>query len=317
MHRAVRGTFEPAGRRQPTCTGRPRPCSPPGPNRSASRSSPPTCAQGLPDGEFFGVITQLPGAGGEVVDWTELVGRGPRARCAGRDRRRPAGADADHPAGRDRCRRGLRQHPTLRRANGIRRTARRLSGRARQPCPAAAGPAGRGVGGRRRIAGLPAVAADPRAAHPPRQGDQQHLHRAGSAGGDRRDVRQLSRRRRPDRDRPPGARPRPRRGRRALGGGRRGGARPFFDTVLASVPGRAEEVRDEAKSRGINVWLVDDDHVSVSCDEATTAEHVDAVLAAFGAATRRGDASTGPTSPPGRRSSSPIPRSPGTAPRPR
>ena len=29
--------------------------------------------QGLPDGEFFGVITQLPGAGGEVVDWTELV----------------------------------------------------------------------------------------------------------------------------------------------------------------------------------------------------------------------------------------------------
>ena len=31
--------------------------------------------QGLPDGEFFGVITQLPGAGGEVVDWTELVGQ--------------------------------------------------------------------------------------------------------------------------------------------------------------------------------------------------------------------------------------------------
>ena len=29
--------------------------------------------QGLPDGEFFGVIAQLPGAGGEVVDWTDLV----------------------------------------------------------------------------------------------------------------------------------------------------------------------------------------------------------------------------------------------------
>src|SRR5258707_1269661 len=28
---------------------------------------------GLPDGDFFGVITQLPGASGEVVDWTELV----------------------------------------------------------------------------------------------------------------------------------------------------------------------------------------------------------------------------------------------------
>jgi glycine dehydrogenase len=58
----------------------------------------------------------------------------------------------------------------------------------------------------------------------------------------------------------------------------------FFDTVLARVSGRAAQVRDDAKARGINVWLVDDDHVSVSCDEATTPDHVDAVLAAFGAA---------------------------------
>jgi glycine dehydrogenase len=57
----------------------------------------------------------------------------------------------------------------------------------------------------------------------------------------------------------------------------------FFDTVLAKVPGRAEEVRAAAKSRGINVWLVDADHVSVSCDEATTAHLVEDVLAAFGA----------------------------------
>ncbi|MCV7238796.1 aminomethyl-transferring glycine dehydrogenase [Mycolicibacterium celeriflavum] len=59
--------------------------------------------------------------------------------------------------------------------------------------------------------------------------------------------------------------------------------RAFFDTVLARVPGRAGAVRDAAKARGINVWLADDDHVSVSCDEATTAAHVEAVLAAFGA----------------------------------
>jgi glycine dehydrogenase len=59
----------------------------------------------------------------------------------------------------------------------------------------------------------------------------------------------------------------------------------FFDTVLAKVPGRAGQVHGEAKSRGINVWQVDDDHLSMSCDEATTPEHVDAVLAAFGAAT--------------------------------
>jgi glycine dehydrogenase len=58
----------------------------------------------------------------------------------------------------------------------------------------------------------------------------------------------------------------------------------FFDTVLARVPGRATEIRDKAKARGVNIWLVDADHVSVSCDEATSAQHVDAVLSAFGAA---------------------------------
>ncbi|MGH3678110.1 MAG: aminomethyl-transferring glycine dehydrogenase [Mycobacterium sp.] len=62
----------------------------------------------------------------------------------------------------------------------------------------------------------------------------------------------------------------------------------FFDTVLARVPGRAGQVRDRAKARGINVWCVDGDHISVSCDEVTTGEHVDAVLAAFGAS-RVGD----------------------------
>jgi glycine dehydrogenase len=67
----------------------------------------------------------------------------------------------------------------------------------------------------------------------------------------------------------------------------------FFDTVLARVPGRAKEIRDAAKARGINVWVADDDHVSVSCDEATTAEHVEEVLAAFGA-TRGGHHWPGP-----------------------
>jgi glycine dehydrogenase len=67
----------------------------------------------------------------------------------------------------------------------------------------------------------------------------------------------------------------------------------FFDTVLARVPGKAEQVRAAAKERGINVWLVDADHISVSCDEATTADHIDAVLAAFGA-TRGGHHWDGP-----------------------
>jgi glycine dehydrogenase len=67
----------------------------------------------------------------------------------------------------------------------------------------------------------------------------------------------------------------------------------FFDTVLARVPGRAAEIRDAAKARGVNVWLVDGDHVSMSCDEATSAQHVEAVVAAFGGAAS--DGFDGPT----------------------
>lgn len=57
----------------------------------------------------------------------------------------------------------------------------------------------------------------------------------------------------------------------------------FFDTVLARVPGRADEIVAAAKSHGINLWRVDGDHVSVACDEVTTDAHVAAVLEAFGA----------------------------------
>jgi glycine dehydrogenase len=56
----------------------------------------------------------------------------------------------------------------------------------------------------------------------------------------------------------------------------------YFDTVLARVPRRADEVIAAAKANGINLWRVDDDHVSVACDEATTDDHAAAVLSAFG-----------------------------------
>jgi glycine dehydrogenase len=58
----------------------------------------------------------------------------------------------------------------------------------------------------------------------------------------------------------------------------------YFDTVLAHVPGAADDVIAAAKAKDINLWRVDGDHVSVACDEATTDAHVTAVLAAFGAA---------------------------------
>lgn len=56
----------------------------------------------------------------------------------------------------------------------------------------------------------------------------------------------------------------------------------FFDTVLARVPGRADEVVANAKAWGVNLRLVDADHVGIACDEATTEAHVQSVLAAFG-----------------------------------
>ncbi|MFV0494698.1 aminomethyl-transferring glycine dehydrogenase [Mycobacterium sp.] len=56
----------------------------------------------------------------------------------------------------------------------------------------------------------------------------------------------------------------------------------YFDTVLARVPGRADEVVAAARAGGVNLWRVDADHVSVACDEATTPAHVTAVLDAFG-----------------------------------
>ncbi len=56
----------------------------------------------------------------------------------------------------------------------------------------------------------------------------------------------------------------------------------FFDTVRAVVPGRARQVVDAARDRGINLWCDGDDIVQISISEATGAAHLQAVGAAFG-----------------------------------
>ena len=91
------------------------------------------------------------------------------------------------------------------RADGLWRAACRLHGGARRAEALAARPHRRSVGGFARRAGLSAGTANPRAAYPPRKGHLQHLHRAGAAGGDRLDVCGLSRPRRTDAYRAPGA----------------------------------------------------------------------------------------------------------------
>jgi glycine dehydrogenase len=62
------------------------------------------------------------------------------------------------------------------------------------------------------------------------------------------------------------------------------GAEPFFDTVTAHVPGRARAIVAAALAAGVNLRLVDEDTVGISCDERTTSAHVDAVCGAFGCA---------------------------------
>ena len=56
----------------------------------------------------------------------------------------------------------------------------------------------------------------------------------------------------------------------------------FFDTITASVPGRADDVLAAARQRGVNLRRVDGDAVGISLDETTTRVEVEAVWAAFG-----------------------------------
>jgi glycine dehydrogenase len=57
---------------------------------------------------------------------------------------------------------------------------------------------------------------------------------------------------------------------------------PFFDTVCIETKGSAAEIVAAAAELGVNLRLVDDTTVGVSCDETTTQAHVEAVWAAFG-----------------------------------
>ena len=101
--------------------------------------------------------------------------------------------DAHHAARRDGRRRRRRQLAAVRRAARLRRAARGVFRDARGVRAAGAGPDHRPVGRRARPPGLPDGAADARAAHPAREGDVEHLHRAGAAGQHGGDVRGLSR----------------------------------------------------------------------------------------------------------------------------
>ena len=135
----------------------------------------------------------------------ELLRRGRGRRRAERRRARTAGdpvvvAQVDPialgilaAAGRVRRRRVRRRGPAARQPPGLRRAVVRLLRRARGVPAADARPDRRRDGRRRRAARLRAHAADARAAHPPREGDLEHLHRAGAQRARRRRLPVLAR----------------------------------------------------------------------------------------------------------------------------
>ncbi len=240
---------------------------------------------GLPDGEFFGVITQLPGAGGEVVDWTELVSQAHERGALvaiGADLLALTLVTPPGEIGADVAFGSTQRFGVPMGFGGPHAGYLAVHTNHARQLP------GRLVGVSMDADGSPAyrLSLQTREQHIRRDKATSNIctaqvllavisamyasyHGADGLTGIARRVHERA---------------------RTLAAGLSAAGIDvvhdrFFDTVLARVPGRAAQVRDEAKSRGVNVWLVDDDHISVSCDEATAPGHVDAVLAAFGAAT--------------------------------
>ncbi|GAA0927581.1 aminomethyl-transferring glycine dehydrogenase [Streptomyces thermoalcalitolerans] len=56
----------------------------------------------------------------------------------------------------------------------------------------------------------------------------------------------------------------------------------YFDTLTVRAEGRAAEIVAAAREGGVNLRLVDADHVSLACDETTRRKHLHTVWAAFG-----------------------------------
>ncbi|MGZ5392447.1 MAG: aminomethyl-transferring glycine dehydrogenase [Mycobacterium sp.] len=240
--------------------------------------------QGLPEGEFFGVITQLPGACGEVVDWTQLV-----TQAHERGALVAIGADLlamtlitpPGEIGADVAFGSTQRFGVPMGFGGPHAGYLAVHAKHARQLP------GRLVGVSLDADGAPAyrLALQTREQHIRRDKATSNICTAQvllavmaamyasyhGADGLTAIARRVHRR---AQEVAAGL----------IGGGVEVVHDGFFDTVLARVPGRATEIRDAAKAHGVNIWLVDDDHVSVSCDEATTAQHVEAVLSAFGAA---------------------------------
>ena len=237
---------------------------------------------GLPEGEFFGVLAQLPGASGRVVDHTALI-----------DEAHSRGALVAVAA--DLLALTLLRPPGEQGADAVFGTSQRFGVPMGYGGPHAGYLAVRSATARQlpgRLVGL-SVDADANPAYRlALQTREQHIRRekatsnictaqvllavvaamyASYHGAD--GLRVIA--------------TRVHRSAAVLAAGLRAGGvevvhEAFFDTVLARVPAGADRVVAAAHEAGISLRLVDADHVGVSCDEATTPAHLSTVLAAFG-----------------------------------
>ena len=129
----------------------------------------------------------------------------------------------------------------------------------------------------------PHGAADPRAAHPAREGDEQRVHRAGAAGGHGEHVRGVPRPRRPPADRASGCTAGPWCWRtRSAGFGYRVVHDSFFDTICVEVPEWAlPRVLDAARARMINLRPLPPTRLCIALDETVTLGDLADLIAVF------------------------------------
>ncbi|WP_438804498.1 aminomethyl-transferring glycine dehydrogenase [Nocardia alni] len=246
----------------------------------------------LPEGQFFGVLVQTPGASGRIVDWTELV-------AAAHERGALVAAGADLLA------MTLITPPGEQGADVCFGTTQRFGVPLGFGGPHAGYLAVRTAHARQlpgRLVGVSVDADGSTAYRLALQTREQHIRRekatsnictaqvllaivaamyASYHGAD--GLRAIARR------------VHGRAAELAAGLGEAVVHQRFFDTVLVRVPGGAEAVVGKARGRGINLRSVDADHVSVACDEATTAADIAVVLESFGAATDSGAAGSVPS----------------------
>lgn len=55
----------------------------------------------------------------------------------------------------------------------------------------------------------------------------------------------------------------------------------FFDTIVVRTPGEARALVDEAEQAGINLRLIDSNHIGIACDETTSDDVIARLLRVF------------------------------------